>query len=281
MTNYELVIIALLAITLLSSLYTNYKFDKRSKKTSEKSVYIDTSVLIDGRILPIAETGFFPGKMIIPRSVIAELQFLADNGDSEKRERARKGLDVAKELQSLDSVDAVLVDDSTAKGEGVDDKLLAIVRAKGGYLCTIDYNLNKVAQVEGIKVLNINELAKQLRMSYLPGEKVQIALTGTGTDRHQAVGHLGDGTMVVVEQASSRIGTHVEVEIIRSIQTAAGKMMFAKLVQPVAQQKVQKQRVQKPSGRLPKQQQIASRRPQAKKQATTEDSLVRLANGQE
>jgi len=202
---------------------------KHSKK-QHMPIFVDTSVLIDGRIIAIAESGFITSTLFIPRTVVGELQFLADNADTEKRTRARHGLDIVKELQSMDNVKVEIFNDGTKAEEGVDNQLLKLAKEYNGAICTIDYNLNKVAQVEKIPVLNVNDLAKTLRMAYLPGEKIRLELTQKGNDQHQAVGHLADGTMVVVEHAKTHIGQTVEIEFIRALQTAAGKMMFARLV---------------------------------------------------
>lgn len=226
------------------------------KAVSKQLIFVDTSVLIDGRIVSVAESGVLTSTLVIPRSVVAELQLLADGGDGDKRARARHGLDVVAELQALATVNVEILADGRAD-EGVDDRLLSLAKQHSGILCTIDYNLNKVAQVEGVPVININELAKGLRIAYLPGERLQLALTTKGNDKTQAVGHLEDGTMVVVEQAKSHIGTVVEIEIIRSLQTAAGRMMFARLVPQVKEKKAptgessavaRKRTIVKPSG---------------------------------
>lgn len=219
----------ILGIVAIETSYLAYKKYRGDRKRSNSDIYVDTSVLMDGRILPVAETGFIPGRLVIPRSVIGELQLLADTGDSDKREKARRGLDVLKQLQNLDHVEVSILQDGSRANEGVDERLLAHAKTSGGSLATIDFNLNKVAAVENIRVLNINELAKNLRMTHLPGERLSIDLTTTGTDSHQAVGHLGDGTMVVVEHAKKYIGKKVDIEVIRSLQTAAGRMMFARL----------------------------------------------------
>lgn len=225
-----LIIVVLLAIAVETTYLTVRSFRHTSKKHLAP-VFIDTSVLIDGRIIFVAESGFFTRPLYIPRSVVGELQFLADNGDAEKRTRARHGLDVISQLQAIDGIETVIFPDGVKAEEGVDNRLLKLAKQHQGAVCTIDYNLNKVAVVEGIQVLNVNELTKSLRMAYLPGEHMRIALTQKGNDQHQGVGHLEDGTMVVVEQGGKYIGKEVEVEFIRSLQTAAGKMMFAKLVQ--------------------------------------------------
>jgi rRNA-processing protein FCF1 len=228
----ELLIICTLLVIAAETSYLvvaqTIKF-KHSKK-QHMPIFVDTSVLIDGRIISIAESGFITSTLFIPRSVVGELQFLADNADTEKRSRARHGLDIVKELQAMTNVKVEIFNDGTKAEEGVDNRLLKLAKEYNGAICTIDFNLNKVAQVEGIVVLNVNDLAKTLRMAYLPGEKIKLELTQKGNDQHQAVGHLDDGTMVVVEHASSQIGKIVEIEFIRGLQTAAGKMMFARLV---------------------------------------------------
>lgn len=231
MTSTELTIIGLLVAIASQTTYTTYRSLKGATGSRNyTSIYVDTSVLMDGRVVSIAQTGFIPGVLIIPRSVIGEMQFLADNADSEKRERARRGLDVAHELQAMEGVDVELLQDGSKAEEGVDERLLSLAKESGGMLMTIDFNLNKVAQVEGIRVLNVNDLARQLRMVYLPGDTLELELTGHGSDKHQAVGHLDDGTMVVVEQSRAAVGQTVTIEVIRSLQTAAGRMMFAKRV---------------------------------------------------
>lgn len=240
--NSEAVMAVLLLAVLIETSYLSYRTVRRTSATNNNSILVDTSVLIDGRILPLATTGFIPGDLVIPRSVIGELQLLADGSDSEKRERARRGLDVARDLQTMAGVNVSILADGSRAPEGVDERLLTLAKKHDAKLLTIDYNLNKVAQVEDIIVLNINDLAKQLRMSYLPGDVLNLDLTSPGSDGHQAVGHLEDGTMVVVEQARKLLGKRAEVEIIRSLQTSAGKMMFAKLhrehVEPVVKKQM-------------------------------------------
>lgn len=224
--EYLLLIIAL--VILAETTYTVVATSSRSKKVARQSVYVDTSVLIDGRILAIAEAGFVPGELVIPRSVLRELQLLADGGDSDKRAKARKGLDLVRKLQAIDQISVRIMQDGVAE-RGVDEQLIELAKKYHGSVCTVDYNLNKVAQVEGVQVLNINELAKNIRAVHMPGESATIELVTRGQDSHQGVGYLEDGTMVVVEQAAKQVGGKVEVEFIRVLQTDAGKMMFARL----------------------------------------------------
>lgn len=258
----ELVIIALLVLTQIELLMLLRKRQVSFNRRHEQAVYIDTSSLMDGRIMAAVASGFIPSRLVIPRSVLAELQLLADGGDSEKRTKARHGLDLASELRDNKNLTVTILDDAAT--DGVDEHLLALARKNGGAICTIDYNLAKVAQVENIPVLNINELAKQLRMNYLPGEKVSLKIVqkGNDKDKKQGVGYLADGTMVVVEQAGGDIDKMVEVEFIRSLQTAAGRMMFAK-------------KVTKPKVAAARKQQGRSR---TSTRRTAEDALVDLAN---
>lgn len=223
--------IVLLAVTLLilgEVTYLLARLPKTSLKAKDRAILVDTSVLMDGRITGIAATGFIGGTLVIPRTVIGELQYLADNADADKRTRARHGLDLVNELQLMEGIEVEILQDGSRAEEGVDDRLLSLAKRHSAVICTLDYNLNKVAVVEGIKVLNINELAQSLRMASLPGEQLTISLTQKGQDSHQGVGYLPDGTMVVVEQANNLIGQTVVVEVTRSLQTAAGRMIFAK-----------------------------------------------------
>lgn len=214
---------------------------------SKKQVLVDTSILIDGRFLAVAKTGFINFDILIPRSVVGELQILADGGDDEKRTRARYGLDIISALQSEKGLNVSILADGNSAKEGVDNRLLNLAKKMNAAILTADYNLNKVAKVEGIEVLNINELVQSVRADFLPGEKLMLEITGRGNEKKQGVGHLPDGTMVVVENAESLVGTTCEVEFIRSLQTAAGKMMFAR---PVVV-KNQKAESAKSKGRAP------------------------------
>jgi uncharacterized protein YacL len=229
MEPLQLFIAAVLLIVAAEVSYLIIKLPRNAVvRRQSRRVLLDTSVLIDGRIISIAKSGFIGGTLVIPRSVIGELQYLADAADHDKRARARSGLDIVAELQAMPGVEVEILQDGSKADEGVDERLLSLAKKSGAAICTLDYNLNKVALVEEIAILNVNELAQGLRMAYLPGEKLQLELVQKGQDAHQAVGYLPDGTMVVVEHAYKSIGQAVEVEIIRSLQTAAGRMMFAK-----------------------------------------------------
>lgn len=227
----ELLIIVMLLGIMAEIYLTTRPTRKLAHGAAVPTMLVDTSVLMDGRVVDLAKTGFLLGQVVVPRSVLGELQLLADGSDHTKRERARFGMDKMKELKDVLGASFTLLPDEERIPEGVDSRLLKLAKEMNASVLTIDYNLNKVAQVEGIMVLNINELAKSLRMSHLPGDTLELELTQKGQDSHQAIGHLRDGTMVVVEQAKKFIGQIKRVEIIRSLQTDAGKMMFAKIIE--------------------------------------------------
>ncbi len=264
------IVITMLLILQLELLILSGILLWRRKQTLrlDAACFIDTSALIDGRIVDAARAGFMPEHLVIPRSVLSELQLLADGSDTEKRSRARHGLDIARSLRDLDSLQVTVFDDQKTAHD-VDNQLLSLARKYRGSICTIDYNLNKVAKAEAIRVLNINELAKNLRMNFLPGERVSIAVAQKGSDAHQGVGYMADGTMVVIEQAKQDIGKTINVEFIRSIQTDAGRMLFAKKV--ANKEDGEKARA---SGGNPSKKRASGRGPRR-----AEDALVELANG--
>jgi uncharacterized protein YacL len=197
-----------------------------------RKVFVDTSTIMDGRILSVAKTGFLGDHFMIPKSVLQEMQTLADGPDTNKRTRARFGMDVAKELQEIDGMKVEIFDDSELRG-GVDGRLVKLAQNNNAIILTNDFNLGKMAAAQGIKILNVNDLTQSLRSEMLPGEKTTIELIQKGSVSGQAVGYLSDGTMVVVNNAVDKIGKRVEVEMDRYLQTAAGKMLFAKLIEVV------------------------------------------------
>ena len=204
-----------------------------SKKTAKQDrgaeILIDTCALIDGRILDLAKTGFLTGTLVVPQFVVAELQGLADGGNNLKRQRARYGLDMIQQLQSPRSRATVEIAREPVDSQTeVDDKLVELAKSRNAYLYTTDYNLNKVAEIEGITVLNVNELSQLLRPNYLPGESGEVKIVQKGQGKGQGVGYLEDGTMVVVDNASRYIGKSISVEFDRHLQTDSGRMMFAK-----------------------------------------------------
>ncbi len=198
-------------------------------RSGQRKIYVDTSVLIDGRILNVARTGFIDGDLIVLKSVLRELQLIADSKDSEKRTRARAGLDNVSELERIIEVNTEVVDDGDENVK-VDEQLLKYAKENRGVVLTIDYNLIKVAEAEKIETLNINDLALAVRTEFLPGEKMRVKITEKGSGRGQGVGHLSNGAMVVVDGAGNRIGKEVEVEFLRFHETSSGRMVFAKLV---------------------------------------------------
>ena len=190
---------------------------------------LDTSVIIDGRIFDLCRTGFVEGTLIVPAFVLRELQHISDSADPLKRNRGRRGLDVLarirKELEMRVTVDEQDFDDT----DEVDVKLLKLARLRGGCVMTNDYNLNKVAGVSGIKVLNINDLANALKPVLLPGEEMNVQIVKEGKEQNQGVAYLDDGTMIVVENGKKAIGEQVTVLVTSVLQTSAGRMIFARL----------------------------------------------------
>lgn len=225
------IIQTILLITIIGLLF--YKRPGKAKILSSKggkNLILDSCALIDGRIVELVNAGFVHGRLIIPRFILKELQLLADGNDSNKRERARFGLDVAKQLQDNKNSTVAINTEDFPSVKATDDKLVLLAKKLSADLYTTDYNLNKVATVEGVKVLNINELALSMRPLILPGERKKVKIVQKGSGRGQGVGYLEDGTMVVVEGAIKLIGKTVGVEVARYHQTESGKMLFANLV---------------------------------------------------
>jgi uncharacterized protein YacL len=197
---------------------------------------IDTSVIVDGRVIEIVESGFLEGPLVVPRFVLQELHLIADSADPMKRSRGRRGLDVLARLGELTALDIAEVDYHDVSG--VDAKLVRMARERHAKLVTNDYNLNRVAHVEGVEVLNINELADAVKPVVLPGEELHVSIVRDGKEAHQGVGYLDDGTMIVVENGRRLIGEDADVQVTSVLQTVAGRMIFAKIkrAQGVAQQ---------------------------------------------
>lgn len=200
---------------------------KPSLKKQNTSWVVDSCTLIDGRILEIINLGFFQSRVIVPSIVINELQMLADGSDSYKRTRARHGLDVLADIKKVKGVNLKIVDSGDIKGVKVDDYLVEFTKSNSAKLVTLDFNLIKVAIVNGVDVLNINDLSQKLRPVILPGERTRVTIVQKGSNKDQGVGYLEDGTMVVVDNASKIINKSIEVEVSRYLQTEAGKMIFA------------------------------------------------------
>ena len=201
-----------------------------SDKATRRDVKIlDTSVIIDGRIADVAETGFLSGTIVVPQFILRELQQVADSPDSSKRQRGRRGLDMLNRLQSNPSLDIQVVDTDFPAVKEVDLKLLELSKSLDGVVVTNDFNLNKVAQLHGIQVLNINELANSLKPVVLPGEAMRGFILKEGKEYNQGVAYLDDGTMVVVDNARRMIGKNADIAVTSVLQTTAGKMIFGRL----------------------------------------------------
>lgn len=191
---------------------------------------LDTSVIIDGRIADICETGFVDGTLVVPQFVLKELQLVADSSDSMKRNRGRRGLDILQKIQKMAGVDVMISDMDFPEVREVDLKLIELARALQGKIVTNDFNLNKVAQLRGVEVLNINELANSLKPVVLPGEIMKVFILKEGKEYNQGVAYLDDGTMVVVDNARKMIGRTIDVVVTSVLQTTAGKMIFGRFI---------------------------------------------------
>jgi uncharacterized protein YacL len=192
---------------------------------------LDTSVIIDGRIADVCETGFLDGTLVIPQFVLKELQLVADSADSLKRNRGRRGLDILQKIQKMSGVDVMISDIDFAEIREVDLKLIELGRTLQGKIVTNDFNLNKVAQLRGVEVLNINELANALKPVVLPGEFMKVFILKEGKEYNQGVAYLDDGTMVVVDNARRMIGKNIDIVVTSVLQTTAGKMIFGRYIE--------------------------------------------------
>jgi len=196
--------------------------------TSEKSsLLLDTSVIIDGRIADIAETGFILAKLVVPRFVLNELQYIADSPDALRRNRGRRGLDILDRLQQNSDIHLEFIDNDPQDAQQVDDKLISLARELDAGVLTNDYNLNRVAKLQGLRILNINELANAVKSVFLPGEEMPIRIIQAGKEMGQGVGYLEDGTMVVVENGRQFLNQEVLVQVTKVLQTNAGRLVFA------------------------------------------------------
>jgi uncharacterized protein YacL len=189
---------------------------------------LDTSVIIDGRIADICETGFVDGALVIPQFVLRELQLVADSADTLKRNRGRRGLDILQRIQKMANINVQIVEDDFPHVREVDLKLIELAKAYDAKIVTNDFNLNKVAQLQGVPVLNINELANSLKPIVLPGEVMRVFILKEGKEYNQGVAYLDDGTMVVVDGAKKMIGKTIDIAVTSVLQTTAGKMIFGK-----------------------------------------------------
>ncbi|NSW52767.1 MAG: TRAM domain-containing protein [Anaerolineae bacterium] len=193
-----------------------------------RKVLLDTSVIIDGRIADVAKTGFLSGKLIIPRFVLAELQYIADSADSLRRQRGRRGMEVLANMQKEPTIPVQISDIDVEGATEVDDKLIILARQMHCPIVTNDFNLNRIAELQGVTVLNVNELANAVKSIMLPGEMLKVRVIQEGKEIGQGVGYMDDGTMVVVEGGKHLLNRTVEVTVTKVLQTAAGRMVFAK-----------------------------------------------------
>lgn len=206
------------------------KFSRQDKK--EDVIILDTSVIIDGRIADVVQTKFLEGKFVIPRFVLKELQQIADSQDPLKRNRGRRGLDILHKIQKGSHVDVIIHEEDFPELADVDAKLVKLGKLLSAKILTNDFNLNKIASIQGIAVLNLNDLASALKPVVLPGEELEIKVTKEGKEYNQGVAYLDDGTMVVIDNTRHLIGQNVKVVITSVLQTSAGRMIFAKLEEP-------------------------------------------------
>jgi len=203
------------------------RFSRKDEK--DEFFILDTSVIIDGRIADIAQTKFLAGSFIIPHFILRELQHIADSHDSLKRVRGRRGLDILNKLKKISNVQIKIHQQDFPDISEVDHKLVKLAKVLEAKVLTNDYNLNKVAVIQGVTVLNINELANALKPVVLPGEEMDIKIVKEGTEHHQGVGYLDDGTMIVVENSRHLLGRNVKATVTSVLQTTAGKMIFARM----------------------------------------------------
>lgn len=206
--------------------------DQERHTARQEAKILDTSSIIDARIADMAETGFLEGPLLVPEFVLRELQMVADSQDNSKRQRGRRGLDVLQRMQANDQLGVQIVQTDFPNIREVDLKLIALAKELGGKIVTTDFNLNKVAHLHSVQVLNINDLANSLKPVVLPGEKMNITILKEGKEYNQGVGYLDDGTMVVVDHARRMIGRSVEISVTSVLQTTSGKMIFGKMDEP-------------------------------------------------
>ena len=234
------VVTSYLAISLILQTKDDFRFiipyiEFAKQQKGGRPVLLDTSAIIDGRIADIAETRFFDAPLVIPKFVLTELQSVADSTDRLKRNRGRRGLDILNRLQSMPHMDIRIKESPVPAqaGEGVDQRLVAMAAHAAGRIITNDFNLNKVAQVSGVEVINLNHLAEALKPAFLPGETLEVAVLKAGQEAGQGVGYMDDGTMVVVEDGEGAIGRTVTITVTSVLPTSAGRMVFGR-IEPIS-----------------------------------------------
>lgn len=225
--DIEIINFLLLLFLILLVSIKSININKGIIRKKTRIVLLDSCALIDGRIIELVKYGFVTDRLIVPDFIINELQMLADGNDNIKRERARYGLEVVQIIQKIPGVD-LSITKTKMISKATDDKLVELALSMSAELYTTDFNLNQVANIKGIRVLNVNELANALRPVVIPGESISVKIIQPGSNKDQGVGYLDDGTMVVIDGTKTEIGKYVNAQITKSHQTAAGKMIFAK-----------------------------------------------------
>jgi uncharacterized protein YacL len=200
---------------------------KAANQAGEPRIVVDTSAIIDGRIAEIAESGFIYGTLVVPRFVLDELQHIADSSDTLRRNRGRRGLEILNRMQKEPGTPVEIIEDNVPNESEVDAKLIALARGRSGVILTNDFNLNRVAELQGVRVMNINSLANAVKPAVLPGEELRVRVIQEGKEAGQGVGFLDDGTMIVVEGGARHIDKDLDVAVTRVLQTVAGRMIFA------------------------------------------------------
>jgi len=217
----------------LGARFGHEKISGSAKHSEQRGIgtnkILDTSVIIDGRVADLCETGFLEGTFLVPQFILHELQHIADSSDSLKRARGRRGLDILNKIQKMVDIDVRIVEDDFLHVKDVDSKIVVLAKKVGAKIITNDLNLNKVAELQGVRVLNINELCNALRPVVLPGETIRVFVLKEGKEAGQGVAYLDDGTMIVVDNAKRCIGRNVDVVVTSVLQTTAGRMIFTRL----------------------------------------------------
>jgi len=224
-----LILTLLIVYSLVVTFLLARKIEKRIITREANRVLVDTSVLIDGRIEEIAKTGFISGTLVVPKFVLDELQQVADSSNPIKRNKGRRGLKILKSMQKNPHFQREIPPDPYPEIKEVDDKLVKMAKEQGINILTVDYNLNQVADIQGVFSENINELGNAIKPAVLPGEKIEVKIVQRGKERNQGVGYLPDGTMVVVEEGEKLLGKKAKGTVSRIFQTDAGRMIFVKL----------------------------------------------------
>ncbi len=210
----------------LAAFIREIRLGRRSAGVGDR-LLLDTSVIIDGRIADVVKSGFVRGTLLVPRFILHELQYFADSGDASRRERGRRGLEILQKMQKEAGVTVELSDADPVDASGADAKLVALARTLGVPIMTNDYGLNRVAELQGVRVLNVNDLAKAVRPVVLPGEDITVRVAHEGKESGQGIGYLEDGTMIVIENGARSVNSEVAVHVMRVLQTVGGRMIFA------------------------------------------------------